>query len=87
MNPTPELLDAIDRDRIEAARRMPIEEKLWAGAHLFDEVCERMKAGIRMQFPDADEGRVSAILRDRFRRIREIEEREYFRPVEPDDDE
>lgn len=87
MKPTQELIDAVDRDRVRAARRMSPEEKLWAGARLFDEVCERMKAGIRMQFPEADERRVAEILRDRLRRLREFEERGFYRPVENPDDE
>ena len=87
MQPTKELVDAIDRDRIRAARRMRPEDKLWAGAQLFDEVCERMKAGIRMQFPDADEPRVMEIHRERLRRLREFEERGIYRPVESPDDE
>ena len=87
MKPTPELIDAIHHDRILAARRMPPEEKLWAGARLFDEVCERMKAGIRMQFPEADEPRVMEILRERLKRLRDFEDRQFYRPVETPDDE
>lgn len=86
MKPTRELLEAIDQDRIRAARRMSPEEKLWAGARLFDDVCERMKAGIRMQCPEADESRVKEILRERLHRLREFEERGLYHPVETPDD-
>lgn len=82
MKPTQELIEAIDQDRSRAARRMSPEEELWAGARLFDDVCERMKAGIRMQFPEADERRVTEILRERLRRLREFEERGIYRLVE-----
>ena len=86
MKPSQELIEGIHQDRIRAARRMSPEEKLWAGARLFDDVCERMKAGIRMQFPEADERRVTEILRERLRRLREFEERGIYRPVENADD-
>jgi len=73
--PTRELIDAIERDRVLAARRMSPEEKLLAGARLFDRSCRIMADGIRHQFPDADEERVQEILRERLRKIRELEGR------------
>lgn len=65
MEPTQELIDAIYWEKVEAARRMSPEEKLFAGAELFDYACEITKAGIRHQFPDADEEEVLRILRER----------------------
>ncbi len=65
MEPTQELIDAVYRDKVDAARRMSPEEKLFAGAELFDYACEITKAGIRHQFPDADEEEVQRILRER----------------------
>jgi hypothetical protein len=44
---------------------MSPEEKLFAGAELFDYACEITKAGIRDQFPEADEEEVLRILRER----------------------
>ena len=38
MQPTPELIDQLYRDRVLCARRMPPEEKLLAGAELYDGV-------------------------------------------------
>ncbi len=66
MQPTKDLADAIFRDRVQKARRMSPEDKLLGGARLFDRACRLMTAGIRPQFPEADERRVQDILRERF---------------------
>lgn len=71
--PTKKLIDAIDRDKVRWAREMTIEQKLAAAGELFDSVCERMRAGIRWQFPDADETRVEEILRERLNIARRLE--------------
>jgi hypothetical protein len=65
VEPTQELKDAMYRDKVESARRMSPEEKLFASADLFDYACEITKAGIRHQFPEADEEEVLRILRER----------------------
>ena len=78
MEPTQELVDAIYREKVLRARATPPEQKLLAGPRIFRSVCERMKAGIRSQFPDADEGRVAEILQQRLdllRRLREPNDR------------
>ncbi|MCK4341053.1 MAG: hypothetical protein KAY37_04940 [Phycisphaerae bacterium] len=73
-DPTPVLIDALYREEVAHARAMSIEEKLRAGGELFDEVCERMRAGIRSQFPDADGENVEQILRRRLDIIRHLEQ-------------
>ena len=75
MQPTKELIDAIFRERVEKARRMSPADKLLAGPRLFDQVCRRMAAGIRSQFPEADESRVQEILRERLALARRLENR------------
>ena len=72
--PGKELADAVFRDRIRAARAMPPEEKLLAGARLFDRSCRIMADGIRDEFPDADEQRVQQILLERLALIRRLEQ-------------
>jgi hypothetical protein len=62
VEPTPELIDSIYRDRVLRARRTPLEQKLWLGPQLFAEVCERMADGIRNEYPNADEQRVQELL-------------------------
>jgi hypothetical protein len=60
MEPTQELIDALYRDKVRSARRMTPEQKLAAGAELFDSVCQIMRAGILGQFPGIDEEGVQA---------------------------
>lgn len=74
MEPTPELIDAIYRDKVEAARRMTPEEKLFAPADLFEYACEITLAGIRFQHPEADEERVRELLRERLRLRERLEQ-------------
>lgn len=65
MEPTQELIDDIYREQVLRARATPPEEKLLDGPRLFDRVCEIMKDGIRMQFPNANEDDVRRILLER----------------------
>ena len=65
MNPTPQLLAQLHADKHDAARRHTPEQKLFAGAELFDYAAEITKAGIRAQHPHADESQVTQLLRDR----------------------
>ena len=74
MEPTKELIDELYRERVEAARRMSPEDKLLAGARLFDLTSKIMADGVRGQFPDADEHRVQEILRRRLDLIRRRED-------------
>ncbi len=72
--PSKELVDAVFRDRVRVARAMLPEEKLLAGARLFDRSCRIMADGIRDEFPDADEQRVQQILLERLAVIRRLEQ-------------
>lgn len=65
MEPTKELGDALYRERVHRARRMTPEQKVLAGPRLFESACQMTVAGIRHDFPDADEARVQQILRER----------------------
>jgi hypothetical protein len=73
MDPTKELADAIYRERVEKARRMPSADKVLAGLQLFELTTEIMAAGIRSQHPDADERQVREILRERLALSRRLE--------------
>jgi hypothetical protein len=76
MQPTKELIDELYRDKVRIARAMSPEDKLLAGARLFDRSCRIMADGIRSQFRDADECRIQQILRERLALIRRLEERQ-----------
>ena len=86
MNPTKEIADALYRDRVLQARRTPMTEKLFDGGKLFDDVCERMRAGIRGRFPAAGEPEVQAILLRQIDRLRRVEESRIYRPLESRDE-
>jgi hypothetical protein len=77
------LIDQLYRERVADARSMSPGQKLLLGPILFDQVCRRMEAGIRHQFPEADDERVRQILLERLRIARTLE----ARPFRVDDDE
>ena len=72
MEPTQELLDAIYRDRVLRARQVPPAQKLLAGAELFDQACDRMRAGLRDENPGADEKTIEELLRRRLSLLRRL---------------
>ena len=74
MEPTPELIDAIYRDRVLRARNASHGDKLLDGPRLFDWACSIMKAGIRMQYPQADPVQVRELLLKRLEIGRRLEE-------------
>jgi hypothetical protein len=73
--PDPDLIDAIYADKVRQARRMSIDERLRAGGDLFDDVCDRMRAGIRADFPQASPAEVEQELRRRLAIARRLEDR------------
>jgi hypothetical protein len=74
MEPTPEVIDELFRERVLRARRTPPEEKLLDGPRLFDLCCRIMADGIRNEYPEADEQRVQELLRQRLALLRRLEE-------------
>jgi hypothetical protein len=73
MEPTQELVDALYREKVLRARKMAPGEKLFAGAELFDMACAITLAGIRDQFPEADEQKALEILRERLKLVERLE--------------
>ena len=67
-----ELAEEIYRERVLRARRTPIEQKLLAGAELFECACQVTCDGIRDQNPGIDESQVQQILRDRLALARRL---------------
>jgi hypothetical protein len=72
MQPTQELIDAIYREKVLRAREVPLEQKILAGAQLFDDVCERMAAGLRAENPTATEDEIEERLRQRLDFLRKL---------------
>ena len=52
---TKQLQDAVFLSKVRKARKQSIGEKLLEGPRLFDVACQRMRVGIRHQFPDDDD--------------------------------
>jgi hypothetical protein len=68
------LADAIYADKVRRARASPLTQKMGWGAELFSEACERMRVGIRMQFPQAGADEVKTELLRRLNRLRQVHE-------------
>jgi hypothetical protein len=52
----------IEKRKIERARAATMEENLLDGPHLFHMSCEAMKAGLRLDHPDAIEEEIHQLL-------------------------
>jgi hypothetical protein len=74
---------AVWTTKIERARAMPPEEKLLAGARLFDRVRLRMMEGIRALHPTWNDHQIVVECRRRLAVVRAREERGIYTPVEP----
>jgi hypothetical protein len=75
MQPLQELIDSLYLERVRRARQMTPEEKLLGGPQLFDMACRITRAGIRHQFPDADDQQVEKILAQRIALRAQLERR------------
>jgi len=64
----------LEREEWIQARRLPPEEKIFAGPRLFESACRITLAGIRHQFPGASEETCREILRQRVEYQRKLEE-------------
>jgi hypothetical protein len=73
---TQRLIDELYREELRDARAMAPEQKLLLGEELFDFACSITMAGIRNQFPDADEAEHRRILEKRLELQGEMEERQ-----------
>jgi hypothetical protein len=72
MKPTQELIDEIYLSKVRAARAMSPEDKLLAGARLFDRSCRIMLDGLRHENPQANESRLRELLRERLALLRRL---------------
>ncbi len=75
MQPTPELLDRLYLQKVQAARQMTPEERVLACFQLTEFVRRGLEDGIRHQFPGACEDEVQRKLRERVSSVRRLDER------------
>lgn len=71
---TQRLIDELYREEVLEARAMKPEHKLLAGEELFLYACSITMAGIRNQFPEADEAERKRILQSRIDLQRKLDE-------------
>ena len=71
---TQRLIDELYREEVREAREMTAEQKLLAGEELFLFACTITMAGIRNQFPEADEAERKRILQSRIALQRKLDE-------------
>jgi hypothetical protein len=72
MEPTEELLDNIYRDRVLRARQVPLGKKLLAGGELFEQVCDRMRDGLRDENPGVGKETIEELLGRRLDLLRRL---------------
>lgn len=65
MNDIESLATEIEQRKISRAREASMEEKLLDGPRLFRMSCEAMKAGLRLDHPEASEDEIHDLLIDR----------------------
>ena len=69
-----ELADAIYRDKVRRAREMTVSEKMGDGPELFADSLERMRSGLRSEFPQADSVEIEEKLRGQLDRLNRLHE-------------
>ena len=62
---TAELIRAIDARKIERAKKASMEEKMLDGPRLFRLLCQAIKAGLRLDHPEADDEKLHQLLIER----------------------
>lgn len=73
MHPTKPLADALFEEQVRRAQAMTPIERMFEGARLFDQSRQRMRDGIRQEFPGADALYVEEILRQRLDLLKRLE--------------
>ncbi len=73
MQPTPEPIDSLHRDKILRARKMPPDRKLLAPARLYDYARNITLTGIRNQHPNASAEEIRELFRQRMKLARQLE--------------
>jgi len=68
-----EMAAKLDADRREAAEMMTFGQRLLAGPAMFDLGVAMMRAGIRLQSPEADDQTIERMVLDRLRNARRFE--------------
>ncbi len=65
MDPLRNLVEALDREEVERARRASVDQKFLAGFRLFQRAVSQMRVGIRHEHPNASDEEVARLVRQR----------------------
>jgi len=82
MNEFQPLIDQLYREGILSARKMTPQQRLTAAFELSPFAHSFMYAGIRGQHPDADDGELLRLARERIAKVRRCNEWKIFYPAE-----
>jgi hypothetical protein len=74
VEPTPELVDAIYREKILRSRRMTIQKRLEVAAELSDIGRQMMREAIRRENPAASDDEVRQLMRGRLELKRKLDD-------------
>jgi hypothetical protein len=69
------LFDAIFDGKVRQAQRLTPEQRLLASLQHSDEAIHIMRAGVRFQFPEADDDEIERRLVERVRLVKSLHER------------
>ena len=82
MNKLQPLIDELYREEILRARKQTPQERVRAAFEIAPFARAMMYAGIRRQHPQADDGELLRLARERIAKVRRINEWKIFRPAE-----
>ena len=75
------LAKAIYREKVRRARMLTPGERMREGMDLTLQVMERMKAGVLLHYPDADEAKQVEIVRQQLAKLRKLHERGLYKAL------
>jgi hypothetical protein len=78
-----QLADDLYRERVLRARAMTGEEKLTMAAELSRDDREKVKVGLRLENPQADEATIQKLLVEHFNRLRQLDEASWISAQKP----
>jgi hypothetical protein len=77
------LIDPIYRDKVLAARKMSVGDRIASGIELFEGAVGMMRDGLCGQFPELSPSEVEELLVKRLKRLRQIQEHGLFQTTKP----
>jgi Rv0078B-related antitoxin len=76
-------VDPIYRDKVLAARKMSVGERIASGIELFEGAVGMMRDRLCGQFPELSPNKVEELLVKRLKRLRQIQEHGLFHTTKP----